>query len=118
MKVTLKDIALRTGYSINTVSHALAGKTDIAAVTREEICRVADEMGYIRNTAASGLRSGKSRTVALIENGSWAPMAAKVMNGLLQSCKDFTLLEPVVTVRSALNDESRQALAALAEALL
>ena len=66
MKVTLKDIALRTGYSINTVSHALAGKTDIAAVTREEICRVADEMGYIRNTAASGLRSGKSRTVALI----------------------------------------------------
>lgn len=66
MKITLKDIAVRTGYSINTVSHALAGKTDIAAATREEIARVAAEMGYIRNTAASGLRSGRSRTIALI----------------------------------------------------
>ncbi|MBE6690630.1 MAG: LacI family transcriptional regulator [Ruminococcaceae bacterium] len=66
MKVTLKDIATRTGYSINTVSHALSGKTDISPLTREEICRVADEMGYIRNTAASGLRSGRSRTIALI----------------------------------------------------
>ena len=62
-------------------------------------------------------RGYRNRTIGLIENGSWAPMAAKVMNGLLQSCKDITLLEPVVTVRSALNDESRQALAALAEAL-
>lgn len=66
MKITLKDIAARTGYSVNTVSHALAGKTDIAAATREEIAHVAAEMGYIRNTAASGLRSGRSRTVALI----------------------------------------------------
>lgn len=63
-------------------------------------------------------RGYRNRTIGLIENGSWAPMAAKVMNGLLQSCKDITLLEPVVTVRSALNDESRQALDALAEALL
>ncbi|MBE6702639.1 MAG: LacI family transcriptional regulator [Ruminococcaceae bacterium] len=66
MKVTLKDIAQRTGYSINTVSHALSGKTDIAAGTRAEIRKIAAEMGYIRNTAASGLRSGRSRTIALI----------------------------------------------------
>ena len=44
MKVTLKDIATRTGYSVNTVSHALAGKTDIAVSTREEIAKVAAEM--------------------------------------------------------------------------
>ncbi|MBQ9098426.1 MAG: LacI family DNA-binding transcriptional regulator [Clostridia bacterium] len=66
MKVTLKDIATRTGYSVNTVSHALAGKTDIAVSTREEIAKVAAEMGYIRNSAASSLRSGKSGTIALI----------------------------------------------------
>ena len=66
MKVTLKDIAQRTGYSVNTVSHALSGKTDISEATRAEICRIADEMGYIRNTAASSLRSGRSRTIALI----------------------------------------------------
>lgn len=66
MKVTLRDIAARTGYSVNTVSHALSGKTDISETTRAEIARVAAEMGYIRNTAASGLRSGRSRTIALI----------------------------------------------------
>lgn len=66
MKVTLRDIAARTGYSVNTVSHALAGKTDISEATRAEIARVASEMGYIRNTAASSLRSGRSRTIALI----------------------------------------------------
>lgn len=66
MKVTLRDIAAKTGYSVNTVSHALAGKTDISIATKEEIARVAAEMGYIRNTAASSLRSGRSRTIALI----------------------------------------------------
>lgn len=66
MKVTLKDIAARTGFSVNTVSHALSGKTDIAASTRHEIARVAAEMGYIRNSAASSLRSGRSGTIALI----------------------------------------------------
>lgn len=66
MKVTLRDIAARTGYSVNTVSHALAGKTDISEATRAEIARIATEMGYIRNSAASGLRSGRSRTIALI----------------------------------------------------
>ncbi len=66
MKVTLKDIAARTGFSVNTISHALSGKTDIAAATREEIVRIADEMGYIRNSAASSLRSGRSGTIALI----------------------------------------------------
>ena len=66
MKVTLKDIAARTGFSVNTVSHALSGKTDIAVSTREEIIRIAEEMGYIRNSAAGSLRSGRSCTVALI----------------------------------------------------
>ena len=66
MKITLKDIAARTGFSVNTVSHALSGKTDIAAATREEIVRIAEEMGYIRNSAAGSLRSGRSGTVALI----------------------------------------------------
>lgn len=66
MKVTLKDIAVKTGFSVNTVSHALSGKTDIAASTRRKIARVAAEMGYIRNSAASSLRSGRSGTIALI----------------------------------------------------
>ncbi len=62
-------------------------------------------------------RGFKNRTVGLIENGSWAPMAAKLMKGMLESSKGIVFAEPVVTVRAALNDVSEDALAALAAAL-
>ena len=62
-------------------------------------------------------RGYKNRTVALIENGSWAPMAAKTMKGLLEGCKGITWAENTVTIRSALNAESEKALDALAEEL-
>lgn len=82
MKITLRDIAARTGYSVNTVSHALAGKTDISEQTRAEIARVAAEMGYIRNTAASSLRSGRSRTIALILPDAANPHFIIVFRGI------------------------------------
>ena len=59
-------------------------------------------------------RNFQNRTVALIENGSWAPMAAKGMKGMLEKSKKLTLAEPVVTIRSALNAESGEKLEALA----
>ena len=62
-------------------------------------------------------RSYKNRTVGFIENGSWAPMAAKVMKKMLENSKDITILEPVVTVTSALNDNSRAQISALCEEL-
>ena len=62
-------------------------------------------------------RGYKNRTVALIENGSWAPTAAKTMKGLLEGCKGITWAENTVTIRSALNAESEKALDALAEEL-
>ena len=62
-------------------------------------------------------RSFQNRTVGLIENGSWAPMAAKIMRNHLAGSKDLTFTGTTVTVRSALNDESRQQLEALADEL-
>ncbi len=62
-------------------------------------------------------RAFKNRTVALIENGSWAPLAAKVMRGLLESCKNITFTENTVRIMSALNEESRGQLEALANEL-
>ena len=62
-------------------------------------------------------RAYKNRTVGFIENGSWTPMAAKIMKKMLENSKDLTLLEPVVTVNSALNETSRAQLAALCEEL-
>ena len=70
---------------------------------------------FIHNLTERGYRS---RKIGLIENGSWAPMAAKVMRSLLEGSKDLTLLEPVVSIRSALNDDSNAQLQTLADALV
>ncbi len=62
-------------------------------------------------------RGFKNRTVALIENGSWAPLAAKVMRGMLESCKDISFAKTAVRISSALSFESEQALDSLAHEL-
>ncbi len=59
-------------------------------------------------------RNFQNRTVGIIENGSWAPMAAKVMKGMLANSKKITFAGPTVTIRSALNAESSEKLEALA----
>lgn len=62
--VTLKDIATKTGYSINTVSHAIRGIDDIAEDTRIKIKKTAEELGYIENTIAQSMRLGYTMTIA------------------------------------------------------
>ena len=49
----------------------------------------------------------QNRIVGFIENGSWAPMAAKVMQKMLEGCKKLTFAEPVVTVRSAVTKQAK-----------
>ena len=58
-----------------------------------------------------------NRTVALIENGSWAPMAAKVMTKMLEGAKNITFAENTVTIKSALSAASREKIDALADEL-
>ena len=60
----------------------------------------------------------QKRTVALIENGSWAPSAARTMKGMLDAMKEITVVEPVVTVRGALKESDIPSLEQMAEALL
>ena len=69
---------------------------------------------FIEHLTARGFCS---RTVAIVENGSWAPSAARVIKGLLEKSRNLTLLEPVVTLRSALSGESTAQLEQLAKAL-
>lgn len=59
----------------------------------------------------------QNRTVALIENGSWAPCAAKAMASVLSSMKDITLLDQTVTIRGALKESDTAQLEKLADAL-
>lgn len=58
-------------------------------------------------------RNYQNRRVCLIENGSWAPMAAKIMRGMLDGCKNLTVSDTTVTITSALNDMSKLQLNAL-----
>ena len=62
-------------------------------------------------------RNFQNRTVAFMENGSWAPMAAKVMAKMLENSKNLNILESKVTIKSALSDENRAQIAALADEL-
>ena len=62
-------------------------------------------------------RSYRNRTVGMIENGSWAPTAAKVMTKMLEGSKDLTFTDTTVKIFSALNDTSRQQIKALAKEL-
>ncbi|MCH5324280.1 MAG: flavin reductase [Eubacterium sp.] len=62
-------------------------------------------------------RNYQKRTVAFIENGSWAPLAAKVMKGMLEGCKDLTLVDPVITIKSAVKQENLEQLEVLANEL-
>ena len=60
----------------------------------------------------------QKRTVAFMENGSWAPAAAKLMKGMLEKQKDLTIVEPVVTIRSTMKPETVGVMEELADALL
>ncbi len=62
-------------------------------------------------------RSFSNRTVALIENGSWAPLAAKVMKGMLENCKNISFTDTTVKILSALNDDSAKQLDSLVNEL-
>lgn len=84
-RVTLQDIAAKTGLSVNSVSRALKNKPDISKATCERVQQVAREMGYVRNSIASSLRSGRTRTIAVILGGMKNPYYA-LMADELQEC--------------------------------
>ena len=63
-------------------------------------------------------RNYQKRKIGIIENGTWAPMAAKVIKGMFEKSKEISFADPVVSIRSALNDDSRKAVEELADALL
>ena len=63
-------------------------------------------------------KSYQKRKVGILENGSWAPCAAKAMKGILEGLKEVTIAEPVVTIRSTLKESDVPELEKLADAML
>ena len=64
------------------------------------------------------IKGYQSRRVALVENGTWAPTAGKVMRGMLEAMKNIHILSPVLTIRSAWKEEDQEALDQLLNELL
>ncbi len=111
-KVVVADLARDEVFE--TVEDAFRyGKLVLATTTYN-----ADIFPFMR-TFISHLteRNYQNRTVGFIENGSWAPTAARVMKGLFEKSKDITFCENTVTITSALNAESSAKLEALADEL-
>ena len=64
------------------------------------------------------IKAYQKRRVGIIENGSWAPCAGRLMKGMLETMKDIEIVEPMVTIRSAMKQGDIPALEALADAIL
>lgn len=62
-------------------------------------------------------RNYQNRTIGFIENGSWAPLAARIMKGMFEKSKNITYLDTTVSIRSAMNEENRNAIQSMAEEL-
>ena len=86
-RVTLKDIALRCGYTANTVSRALRGDEKLPENTRLTIQRLAREMGYVPNSSARALRYGSSHTIAVIINDITNPYYSNMLSQIDQQLK-------------------------------
>lgn len=81
-RVTLKNIADECGYSVNTVSRALRDDTRLPAETLAKIQSTARNLGYIRNSLASSLRSGKTHTIAVIADEIRNPYYSSLISQL------------------------------------
>ncbi len=114
-----------------------APKVSIADLSRDDMAEaVEDAFRYDRVVLACSTYDGglfpfmekflnhlkaknyQKRTVGLMENGTWAPMAAKLMRASLESMKNITILEPTITIKSSLKGEIPESMQQLADALI
>lgn len=90
--VTLRDIARETGVSINTVSRALAGKSDINSGTKHRIQAAAMRLGYQPNLPARSLVLGRTRSLGLIVSDCTNPFYAKVIQAV-EDVAELTIIQ-------------------------
>ena len=114
-----------------------APKVSIADLSRDDMAEAVEDafrMGKLIVAAASydadvfppmhdflhhlKLKAYQKRRVGIIENGSWAPCAGRIMKGMLETMKDIEIVEPMVTIRSAMKQGDIPAMEALADAIL
>ena len=94
---------------------SIHGNTEIAA---KKMASILEEKGAENVVLYDLARADQKRTAGLIENGSWAPSAGRVMKKALEECKEIEIVEPIVTIKSTLKTENLPQLSALADAIL
>ncbi len=114
-----------------------AGKVAVADLCRDDMAEAIEDafrMGKLVVCASSydadvfppmhfflwklQMKAYQNRTVAIVENGSWAPSAGKAMKALLEPMKNVKIVEPMVTIKSSMKEADIPQLEALADALL
>lgn len=112
-KIEIYDLA-RTDISKAVAAAFRYGKLVLASITYNT-----DVFPYMKDFINHLTeREFKNRTVAFIENGSWAPTAAKTMRTMLEKCKNLVFTETTVKITSALNESSEQQIEKLADELV
>jgi LacI family transcriptional regulator len=87
--VRLKDIALRAGVSVMTVSKVLRDAPDISAATKTRVRQLSEAMGYVPDTAARGLRSRNTKLFGLVISAATNPVFARVVMAIEEQAHEF-----------------------------
>ncbi len=104
--VTMKDIALKAGVSINAVSKALRDCEDISIEKKEQIRAIAKELGYVPNSVAVNLRNGASNYIALVFNDFYNPYFTVFCDKVLKKMRNKDYKCQLVFCDSAIMDMS------------
>jgi LacI family transcriptional regulator len=103
--VRLKDIALRAGVSVMTVSKVLRDAHDISPATKARVKMLADEMGYVPDSLAQGLRTRTTRTIGLVISTVTNPILARAIVAIEEQAYE---LGYEVILAHSLNDSARE----------
>lgn len=87
--VRLKDIALRAGVSVMTVSKVLRDAPDISAATKMRVKMLAEEMGYVPDSLAQGLRTRTTRTIGLVISAATNPIFSRAILAIEQQAHEL-----------------------------
>lgn len=88
-RITIKEIAVESGFSVQAVSLALRGKKEIPERTRQKIEEIAEKMGYIKNYSASILKSGRSQTIAVVYSSTINPWVTIMVDCMQRAFDSF-----------------------------
>lgn len=103
--VRLKDIAERTGVSINTASRALRDCSDIGEETKKKIKKVAEEMGYIPNTLSDFIRGGRTNFIGVVVSSTTNPYFTICINEFVKKIQSMNFYPMILISQHGVMDK-------------